>query len=315
MDADGVSPRWLILVHQLPAKPSKLRVQAWRRLQAVGAVLVKNSVYFLPNSRETREEFEWIRNEIVARGGEAVVFTADAVDELTSKEVVEAFVAARRSDWDELRERAAALTERPGAHPGDEHWEREVKALRNRAAQIDKIDYFRSPGRQEAMSAIDAAESTLRPSEDATSEPSRSVDGYRGRRWLTRPRPGVDRMASAWLIRRFVDPDAEFLFADRISPGQDLVPFDMFGVELGHHGERCTFETLLRTFALAEPPLERIGRIVHDLDLRSESVDSETMTVSRLVDGLRQAFADDSTLLERGMDVFEALYRSFRSES
>ena len=122
-------------------------------------------------------------------------------------------------------------------------------------------------------------------------------------------------MASSWLIRRFVDPEAEFTFAERIPLDEDLVPFDMFGVDFGHHGEQCTFETLLQTFELAEPALQRIGRIVHDLDLRSEAVgDSETATVGRLVDGLRDVFADDSELLERGMDMFEALYRSFRSE-
>ena len=123
-------------------------------------------------------------------------------------------------------------------------------------------------------------------------------------------------MASAWLIRRFIDPDAEFLFADRIPPGEDLVPFDMYGVELGHQGERCTFETLLETFGLGEAPLKRLGRIVHDLDLRSESVtDSETSTVGRLVDGLRESITEDLLLLEGGFVVFEALYHSFRSDS
>lgn len=123
-------------------------------------------------------------------------------------------------------------------------------------------------------------------------------------------------MASAWLIVRFVDADAEFLFADSIPGGEDVVPFDMFGVEFGHHGDRCTFETLLALFGLDDPALARIARIVHDLDLRSESTtDTETTTIGRLIYGLREAVAEDETLLDRGIVVFEALYRSFRSEA
>ena len=123
-------------------------------------------------------------------------------------------------------------------------------------------------------------------------------------------------MASAWLIRQWIDPGAEFVFAERIPPGEELVPFDMFGVEFGHHGQRCTFETLLSAFDLEQPPLGRIARIVHDLDLRSDSrVDAETATVGRLVRGLREAIADDAKLLEHGIVVFDALYRSFRRES
>ncbi len=318
MATDSGSPRWLLLVHQLPAKPSKLRVKTWRRLQGVGSVLVKNSVYVLPNSTERREDFEWIRAEIVAQGGEAVVFAADAVDDLADAEVVDAFSAARRGDWEDLRRRALEVhgQKESMAEAADrDRLEREVKTLRSRAAQIDKIDYFRSPGRRKAIDAIETLGRQLSSEADGTAPALTAVADYQGRRWLTRPRPGVDRMASAWLIRRFIDPEAEFLLADRIPPGDDLVPFDMFGVGFGHHGELCTFETLLRRFNLAETALERIGRIVHDLDLKSASVaEPETVTVGRLVEGLREAFDDDQGLLEQGMTLFEALYRSLRSE-
>lgn len=314
--SQGPTHRWLLLVHQLPAQPSKLRVKVWRRLQGVGAVLVKNSVYVLPNNSEAREDFEWIRGEIIALGGEAVVFTADAVDDLTTNQVIDGFVSARRADWEELRASAEKLHEVEAAdEAGGDHLERDLKALRNRAAQIDKIDYFKAPGRQEATSTIEALAGHARTGSSASRAAVLAAGDFRGRRWLTRPHPGVDRMASAWLIRRFVDPAAKFRFAERISPDEDLVPFDMFGVDFGHHGEQCTFETLMQTFELAEPALQRIARIVHDLDLRSDAVgDPETATVGRLVDGLRDVFTDDPELLERGMDLFEALYRSFRSD-
>lgn len=315
--------RWLLLVHQLPSKPSNLRVRVWRRLQAVGAVLVKNSVYVLPNSSETREDFEWIRGEVATAGGEALLFSADTVDDLTTEEIVDAFVTARREDWNELAHEATALAERRDSIAGEgvasrTERERELKALRNRIAQLDKIDYFQAPGRDAALEAIDALGRDLRPErpEAPATIASQPVEDYRRRRWLTRPRPGVDRMASAWLIRRFVDPEAEFLFGEEIPTDELLVPFDMFGVEFGHHGNLCTFETLLAAFELEGAPLATIARIVHDLDLRSESpTDSETSTIGRLISGLRAAISDDDELLDRGMLLFEALYQSFRSES
>lgn len=323
MRIEATNPRWLLLAHQLPSQPSRLRVKVWRRLQGVGAVLIRNSVYALPNSSEGREHFEWIRAEIVAQGGEATVFAAGTLDEPAEDELREAFVTARRSDWDDLRQRAAALHESLRTAGDDEdgsaeQLEREVAALRSRVAQIDRIDYFRAPGRPEALEAIERAARAARrtPSQARSPEGARRPHDYRGRRWLTRPRPGVDRMASAWLIRRFIDGDAEFTFGERIPRDEDVVPFDMFGVELGHHGERCTFETLLSCFALEEPALMRIARIVHDLDLHAEPpAEPEAATIARLVEGLRAATPEDALLLDRGMVVFEALYRSFHGES
>ena len=319
MRLDGAQ-RWLLLVHQLPSKPSNLRVKTWRRLQSVGAVLIKNSVYVLPNTRETVEDLHWIRGEILARGGEATVFAADAIDDLSTDEIKEAFTAARQSDWEELLARATALQESLDgtSPPSRAEIARELDTLRNRAAQIDKIDYFQAPGREAVLRAIEGTAQRLEPESASppTERPTYSPQDFVGRRWLTRPRPGVDRMASAWLIVRFVDADAEFLFADSIPGGEDVVPFDMFGVEFGHHGDRCTFETLLALFGLDDPALARIARIVHDLDLRSESTtDTETTTIGRLIYGLREAVAEDETLLDRGIVVFEALYRSFRSEA
>ncbi|HSR52302.1 MAG TPA: chromate resistance protein ChrB domain-containing protein [Acidobacteriota bacterium] len=319
MPQDPDSSRWLLLVHQLAAQPSSLRVKAWRRLQAVGSVQVKKSVYVLPNSPETREDFEWIRTEIVAEGGEALVFAADAVDDRTTDEVVEAFLEARLSDWEELEKRAENIYKRCSTEtldPGEcRELAREVATLRNRAAQIDKIDYFQSAGRVEAIEAIDRIDEQLRPEPDDSAPPARdSASDFSGCTWVTRPHPGVDRMASAWLIRRFIDSSAEFTFAEEVSDRRQ-VPFDMFGAEFGHHGERCTFETLLQSFRLEGPALQRIGRIVHDIDLRSESpTDSETATVKRLVSGLRASVSDDSSLLEQGVILFEALFCSFKSE-
>lgn len=312
--------RWLLLVHQLPSEPSKLRVKTWRRLQSVGAVLVKSSVYVLPSSGESREHFEWIRGEIVAQGGEAMVFAADTVDGVSTDELIDVFTTARRGDWDDLGERATATIERhrrASEGPGRSQLERDLRGLRDRVAQIDRIDFFGAPGRHEAVQAIEALAEVAGRTSSLAPAPGESLAraDYRARRWLTRPRPGVDRMASAWLIRRFVDPEAQFELAERIPADEDLVPFDMFGVRFGHHGESCTFETLLSSFGLDEAPLQRMAAIVHALDLHSEPTEPETSTIGRLVDGLRRTTPEDDLLLERGTVLFEALYHSFRSES
>lgn len=314
---------WLLLVHQLPSEPSAVRVKTWRRLQSVGAVAVKNSVYALPNSAETREDFEWLRAEIVSLGGEAMVFAAQAADDVSSTEIRDALERARQDDWRDLREKCeqALADNAADGRLGEDataSLERQLRSLRTRAAKIDKIDHFRVSGRRDALGALEQLERRIAPRSDERPAPTgREIGRYAGRVWFTRPHPGVDRMASAWLIKRFVDPQARFRFGERIPQTDDVVPFDMFGVELGHRGEQVTFETLVAEFGLTEPTLSRIGRIVRELDLRAESFsDLETATVDRLVEGLRAGFRDDDgVLLEHGMALFEALHCSFSSQA
>ena len=138
---------------------------------------------------------------------------------------------------------------------------------------------------------------------------------YQGRTWLTRPRPGVDRMSSAWLIRRFIDPKARFVF-DQPKRAPEAIPFDTFEAEFGHHGTHCTFETLCERFGIRDPAVQRVGRIVHDLDLKESTyAEPEGPTLGRLVEGFRQTHADDDGLLRAGIDMFEALYQSMTSEN
>jgi hypothetical protein len=320
-DPTPATAPWLLLVHQLPTEPSRVRVKTWRRLQGVGAVAVKNSVYVLPNCPESREDFEWIRTEIVTQGGEAMVFSAQTIDELSAAEIRDALERARQADWQELDEKcqevlATHAAGGPLAPETLDHLQRQAKTLRAQAARIDRIDYFQVSGRTEVLAALERIERLIDPRRDDGGEgpPRRSLERYQGRVWLTRPRPGVDRMASAWLIRRFVDPQARFRFSERIPQREEVVPFDMFGVDLGHHGERVTFETLLQEFGLSNPGLTRIARIVHELDLRADTLsDVEAATVERLVEGLRASFHDDEELLDHGIALFEALYASFSS--
>jgi hypothetical protein len=310
--------RWLLFVHQLPPTPSNLRVRTWRRLQQIGAVAVKQAVYVLPDSPNAREDFEWLKTEIEAAGGQATVFAADTVDTWSNDALVEEFRRLREEAYTELARDADQVLRRMGA--GQRRRKkvpsrRVVQQLRERLAAIEQVDFFGSAGRDRVIALVRQIEeraSARRHGAVVTAE-TEAPASYHARLWVTRPRPGVDRMACAWLIRRFIDTDARFEFvADRESAPQGSVPFDMFGVEFTHRGDLCTFEMLCETFHLKEPALTNIAAIVHDLDLKDGRFGAtEAATVGLVIEGLRLSRPDDHQLLAEGITLFEALYRGF----
>jgi hypothetical protein len=313
--AGASARRWLMLVHQLPASPSNLRVRTWRRLQELGAVALKQSVYVLPDSAEAREDFEWLRVEIEGSGGEARVFVADAVDPAADAELVEEFRRSRQSAYAELaaelqRVKRSPAAKRRGAASagGRDHLTRH----RQRLAAIEKIDFFGAAGRDRVLALLAAADGPLSGSAPAKAAGNAAAD-YADRLWVTRPLPGVDRMGSAWLIRRFIDRGARFDFcADVHTAPAGSVSFDMFGGAFTHRGQHCTFETLCAQFGVDDPAVARLARLVHDIDLKDNQFGSpEAPTVAAAIEGLQMACADDHALLEQGIGLFEALFRSF----
>jgi hypothetical protein len=310
--------RWLVLVHQLPATPSNLRVRTWRRLQQIGAVPLKQAVYVLPDSSGAREDLEWLKTEIEASGGEAGILEASHIDSAADEEIVEAFKRARQQDYSALAvdlEAALKKAERTRRPRGQRApaVRRLSEIFRQRLAAIEAVDFFASAGRDRAIALIERLNSVGgAPAAPAGSEGAMTKD-YRNKLWVTRPRPGVDRMASAWLIRRFIDPQARFSFAaDPAAVPAEAFPFDMFGVEFTHHGDDCTFETLCRLFKLRDAAVKRLAELVHDIDLKDAKFGApEASTIGAMVDGLQLTHADDHELLEHGMAMFESLYRSF----
>jgi hypothetical protein len=316
------SNHWLMLVHQLPAQPSNLRVRTWRRLHQIGALAVKQAVYVLPDSAEAREDFEWLKTDIERAGGQASVFAADTVDSWSHDALVEEFRRSRQDAYTELAREAEVMLRRAGSGPrGSKRMpsQRMVQQLRERLNAVEHIDFFGSAGRDRVLTLVRQIEerSGSAPPTAAMPKAGEAQRSYRGELWVTRPRPGVDRMASAWLIRRFIDREARFAFAaDRGAVPRDGIPFDMFGVEFSHQDEGCTFETLCTTFGVGEPAVARIAGIVHDLDLKDGRFGAaEAATVGALIEGLRLAHTDDEALLEQGMTLFDSLYRSFEQSS
>lgn len=309
--------RWLLLVHQLPATPSNLRVRTWRRLQQLGAIPIKQAVYVLPDSPASREDFEWLKTEIKGAGGDASIFAADHVDAWSDDELIEAFRRTRQEayatlarDAERTLRKATAGRTRRRVTP---MLRRAVEAHRQRFGAIQHIDFFGSAGRDAVALLLKQLDDALADAPAPRSSDSTTPRDYRGQLWVTRPRPGVDRMASAWLVRRSIDPAATFGFARDVDAVPDgAVPFDMFGAEFSHQGANCTFETLCERFHLDDPAVARIAAIVHDLDLKDGRFGApENDAIATIITGLQLTHASDAELLASGMALFDALYRGF----
>jgi hypothetical protein len=318
--------RWLLFVHQLPSNPSNLRVRTWRRLQQLGAIPIKQAVYVLPDTPSSREDFEWLKTEVKGAGGDASVFAADNVDSWSDDALVEEFRRSRQEAYASLaRDVETVLTRTSGTRRPHGARAPAIRRLsegfRERLTAIEGVDFFGSAGRDRVTTLLkqleERASETRRPTVSSKPTSPADTNTYHGRLWVTRSRPGVDRMASAWLIRRFIDPQARFGFAgDRDAAPHDAIPFDMFGVDFSHQGDGCTFETLCAVFAIKEPPIARVAAIVHDLDLKDARFGApEGATVGTVIEGLQLAHADDEALLAQGMSLFEALYRAFEQAS
>jgi hypothetical protein len=312
--------RWLLLIHQLPAKPAYLRVKVWRRLQALGAVPVKNAVHVLPATAEAQEDFAWVRREIVEGSGEAMLCEAQFVDGLSDREIRELFLQARDADYhalaDEARALAAALEAAASSEQRAEA-QRQVARLRTRLGQIVAIDFFGASGREVVDGLLGGLEHKLGAAEEAPAPASLAYDRFEGRVWVTRRGVYVDRIASAWLIRRFIDPKAEFKFvpAKGYAPRPGELRFDMFEAEFTHKGDRCTFEVLLDELLVehTEPALQVIAEIVHDIDLKEAKFGHpETDGIRTMIAALCAASDDDAERLRRGAALLEDLYRYFR---
>jgi hypothetical protein len=328
---DAREQSWLLLIHQIPPKPDYLRVKIGRRLARVGAVAIKNSVYVLPASDQAMEDFQWVRREIVDGGGEASISRTTFVEGLTDADVARLFHDARSHDYDEIAREAQdaveALTAGARLRPDARTAARETLArLRKRFATVAAIDHLGAPDRHRASAALDAIEARLRPAPDAAvedglarglardAEPHR---GWRGRTWVTRRGIFVDRIASAWLIRRFIDPEARFKFVapQGYTPEPGELRFDMFAGEFTHEDDRCTFETLLRRFGLDDPALAPIAEIVHDIDLRDDKYGrADALGIERVLAAVAAAHPDDVARLERGAALFDDLYALMAQE-
>ena len=303
----------LLLLVGLPPTPSSLRVRVWRRLRSLGAVPLKRSAYLLPDTPERYEDFQWLAQEIQREGGEATLIRVQQIENVTHEDVLRLFHEPRDQDYRQLaaryRKLLQSLDKKSAAKSA--RIQEELARLTKDHQRIRDIDFFEARGGAEVRRLEEAITMRTRRPESPRREepPTLDLSKLRGRRWVTRPRPHIDRIASAWLIKRFIDTEAEFVFAPPTEFPKDAIPFDAPNVELSHQGEDCTFETLVKRARLRDRRLVRLAEVVHEADLRDGKFShEEARGIDAAVRALLAASSDDHTVLAQGMALFEGLY-------
>jgi hypothetical protein len=322
----NTTARWLLLIPQLPPKPAYLRVKVWRRLRRLGAISVKNSVYVLPASDQALEDFQWLLREIEQGGGEGMICVANLIDGLSDEEVQGLFDAARDADYQEIagqlrtiaakmgRKRKALTEELPDL-------KNQVAKLRRRSTEVNAIDFFGAKGQIIVEGLFLEIERPLMDFEASEQKeqlaPKSNLAELVGKTWVTRKGVHVDRIACAWLIRRFIDSEARFKFVSvkdyTSEPGE--VRFDMFRGEFTHVGDKCSFEILLERIGLNDPALRAIAEIVHDIDLKDAKFGREQVPgIAHVIAGICTSQKDDLMRIGRGAALFDDTYEYFRKK-
>jgi len=314
--------KWLLLIHQLPPQPNSFRVKVWRRLKRVGAVAVKQSVYVIPDSEQTREDLSWTLKEIVDGGGDGSIAETHFVEGLTDEQIVFLFRQARKADYEKLLAEIKIAGEEidNNAQPTAEAAAKAknlIGRLQKKLDEIIAIDFFAAPERMGAENALSSLVSGFKDVR-GEAEGIRAPKKFSGKVWVTRKNVFVDRIASAWLIIRFIDKNARFKFvgSKQYKPRKNEVRFDMYEAEFTHQGDRCTFEEILRSFQIKDKALHLLGEIVHDIDLKDSRYgrpEADGLTV--MFSGLVSARQNDNDRMESGARLLDDLYAYFKGKS
>jgi hypothetical protein len=315
---------WWAFAFYLPGEAASARVKIWRRLQDIGAASFKKALYLLPANQETLEDLEWTMKEVTAAGGHGVILEAKVIEGLNDGEIAALFDAAREAQYRELADevrKVSAAQERPRGRATASDLSNQVIRFRERLSAIEAIDFFQANGREQTQALIDALDERANAQLSLAGDSAEGVDPKAellGRTWVTRANIHVDRMASAWLIKRSIDPAARFKFvADRhYKPAPGELRFDMYAAEYTHDADRCTFEVLLDLIDPLDEGVTRIAEIVHDLDIRDRKFQRpETAGIKVLLDGLVANHDSDEDRMARANALFEDLHKSYMKGS
>jgi hypothetical protein len=295
---------WLLLLFSLPTNRNTERVAVWRRLKKMGAVQIKTSTYLLPDEPAQYEQFQWLAKQIRDYGGDSTLVRAHEIEGLTKERVIAIFNDARAKHYGELRKSLQSFIARQKKMDAEEAGS-ELERLTRRFREVRAVDFFDSPRGHDVAMLLRRAEGPKQSRQLETLD----VKQYQGKTWLTRPRPEIDRVGSAWLISKFIDRKPKFVFASSADAFPNAIPFDMLDVEFSHHGNYCTFETLTKRFAISDKSLVKIGEMIHDADLddaRFQRV--EAIGIDRVLKGWAKEGLSDQEILRRGFECFDALY-------
>jgi hypothetical protein len=316
---------WLVIFYSVPSRPVANRMKLWRKLAKIGAVPLKGAVYILPATEEHEELFQWLIGEVKSMGGDGAFIRSAEIKTMDEADIRELFLQQSGQEYGNLEKKIDVLERKvQSIRKGTKGEEKAVLSdlLSKMTKELDEItkrDFFSSPSGAAMKKRFQAIESSLKgmgrtAPEEAASIRMRQRADYQGRIWVSRKHPFVDRMASAWLIKRFIDPKAAFRFIDErelSGIGDKAVAFDVRGGEFTHAGDFCTFEVLIRSFSIRDRAVRKIAELVHDLDVKDEKYGKpETSGVEEILSGIRKTATSDDDALERGMAVFEMLYQS-----
>jgi hypothetical protein len=299
---------WLLLLYSLPTNRNTERVAVWRRLKKMGAVQIKTSTYLLPDEAAQHEQFQWLAKQIRDYGGDSTLVRAQEIEGLTKERVISLFNSARDKEYVDLKKALQSFVLRRRKSDA-EFAATQLERLTKQFRELRQIDFFDSPRGHDVAMLLRRAEGPRRSAKLRTLDAKQ----YCGRSWLTRPRPEVDRVGSAWLICKFIDPQAKFVFAPSAQSVPDAIPFDMLDAEFSHHGNCCTFETLTKRFAISDKAVAKMGEMIHDADLddaRFQRV--EAVGIDRVLKGWAKEGLPDEEILRRGFECFDALYAFLR---
>ena len=302
---------WLLLLYALPTRNNSQRVSLWRKLKKLGALPLKTSAYLLPDTPAHYERFQWLAKQVKDDGGDATLIRAKEIEGLSHRQLLGQFNDARAGDYGELT-KGLTLWLRESRKKAADSFEPALERLRARLVEVQQIDFFECPRAHDALMLFQKADGWRRTKSRA--QPALKREDFKGKSWLTRPHPQIDRVASAWLIKTFIDPQARFVFSPKVEDHPDAVPYDMADVELTHQGDDCTFETLLKRFRLRDPALEKIAEMVHDADLNDNKFHAPGADgIDRVLKGLSRLDWSDEKILQHGFVCFAALYAQVKA--
>lgn len=295
---------WLLLLFSLPTRRNTERVSVWRRLKKIGAIQIKTSTYLLPDETAQHEQFQWLAQQIRDYGGESTLVRAQEIEGLTREHVLAMFNEARAKDYAPLGKALQSFVSRRKKMNGEEA-ESELERLTRQFREIREVDFFDSARGHDIAMLLRRAGGGRQSRQLQTLEAKQ----YQGKTWLTRPRPEIDRVGSAWLISKFIDRKPKFVFAPTSDAVPNAIPFDMLDAEFSHHGHNCTFETLTKRFTITDKAIVKIGEMIHDADLDDDRFQRvEAIGIDRVLKGWGKEGLPDEEILRRGFQCFDALY-------
>lgn len=328
---DKIMNKWILFIHQIAQDAPNLRVKVWRDLKKNGAVLFKNAVYVLPYNKQHEEIMQWLCKHIKDSGSDASLFITESLDKKQDEEIIKSFHEVCDKEYlalitacDDMVKKIEQVEGTEGMTDNSiDNLKKSLNEINKSAEDIARSDFFHAPQKERVSQKIQLIRQKLeRWSTSLKREASAIMKIYRikdyvGKKWVTRKDVYIDRIASAWLIHRFIDPKAKFVFLAKSNDKapNDTIPFDMYGAEFTHHGDDCTFETLIKAFDLKDPALQSIAEIVHDIDLSDSKYDrKEAEGIGQIITGLSKKLRNDYKLLEKGLEIFDALYQYYFSK-